>query len=203
MIPYYNVENGSMECELKKLLEFLRCEDTKVGSLIKDNDIIKINENLELKVLFVPGHTAGHCAFLEKNSKIGFFGDIDLSKLPYYGNIDANLMQFENSIDRLISLDFEVAITGHRGPFFGRENIKEELKKYKEILTRRDEEILTHFKEKKAVLLENLKGKHIIYKKYMFEEFEIIAELLMIQKHFDKFLEQGIIIPKEKGYVLK
>ena len=202
MIPYYNVENSPMGNELKKLLDYLRCEDTKVSKLITDNEIIKINENLELKILFTPGHTAGHCAFLETNSKIGFFGDIDLSKLPYYGNIDANLIQFENSIDRLISMDFEVVVTGHKGPFFGKAKIREELKKYKAILMRRDEEILTYFKEKKAVILDSLKGKHIMYKKYMFEEFEIIAELLMIQKHIDKFVEQGKIMPKEAGYIL-
>ena len=203
MISYYNVEDSPMENELKKLLEYLRCENTTINKLIKNNDSIKIDEDLELKVLFTPGHTAGHCAFLETNSKIGFFGDIDLSKLPYYGNIDANLMQFEKSIERLISMDFEVAVTGHKGPFFGKTNIREELKKYKEILMKRDEEILTHFNEKKVLLLENLKRKHLIYKKYLFEEFEITAELLMIQKHVDKFLEQGIIISKEKGYVLK
>ena len=202
MIPYYNVENSFMGSELRKLLDYLGCENTKVSNLINNDEIIKINENLELKILFTPGHTAGHCAFLELNSKIGFFGDIDLSKLPYYGNIDANLIQFKKSIDRLISIDFEMAITGHKGPFFGKVSIKEELKKYKEILKKRDEEILTHFKEKKVVLLENLKKKHIIYKKYIYEEFEIIAELLMIQKHIDEFVEQGIIIPKEAGYIL-
>ncbi len=203
MIPYYNVENDHMGSELRKLLDYLRCENTKINTLINDNEIIKIDENLELKVLFTPGHTAGHCAFIETNSKIGFFGDIDLSKLPYYGNIDANLMQFEKSIDKLASIDFESAVTGHKGPFFGKSDIKEELRRYKDILMKRDAEILTYFKEKKQIFIEDLKRKHIIYKKYMFEEFEIIAELLMIQKHIEKFLQKGMIATKEKGFILK
>jgi len=202
MIPYYNLEGTPVGNELLKLLEYLRCKDTKITKLIEDNDLIKINENLELKVLFTPGHTAGHCAFLEINSKTGFFGDIDLSKLPYYGNIDANLVQYEESIDKLASIDFDVALTGHKGPFFGTHLIKEELRKYKEILKNRDEEILGYFKESSRVVVEDLKNKHIIYKRYMFEEFELIAEILMIQKHVDKFVEQGILAPKENGYVL-
>ena len=202
MIPYYNVEDNPIGNDLLKLLEYLRCKDTKITKLINDNDLIKIDQNLELRVLFTPGHTAGHCAFLETNSKIGFFGDIDLAKFPYYGNIDANLVQFEESIDRLASIDFDVVITGHKGPFFGAKLIKEELSKYKAILKKRDDEILGFFQETSKVLLEELKNKHIIYKKYMFTDFEIIAELLMIQKHIDKFVEQGILSTKENGYIL-
>lgn len=202
MIHYYDVEGTPIGNDLLKLLEYLRCENTQITKLIKDNDLIRIDENLELRVLFTPGHTAGHCAFLETNSNIGFFGDIDLAKLPYYGNIDANLIQFEESIDRLASIDFDVVLTGHKGPFFGTQLIKEELSKYKVILKKRDDEILSYFKETSKVVLEDLKNKHIIYKKYMFEDFEIIAERIMIQKHIDKFLEHGILAPKENGYIL-
>ena len=34
------------------------------------------------------------------------------------------------------------------------------------------------------------------------EDFEIIAELLMIKKHLEKFLKQGIIAEEKAGFVL-
>ena len=84
----------------------------------------KIGEDL---VVFTPGHTAGHCGFYEMNSKIAFFGDMDLTRFPYYATIDSNLMDFERSIEKLKGIDIEIAILGHRDPVFGRNNIQKEL----------------------------------------------------------------------------
>ncbi|MCJ7648359.1 MAG: hypothetical protein MUP85_07080, partial [Candidatus Lokiarchaeota archaeon] len=145
---------------------------------------------------------AGHCAFYEPRSKIGFFGDIDLSKLPYYGNIDADLVKFEKSIDRMLKMEFDIAVTGHKGPITGRHIIKGELEKFRNILNQRDERILAFFNEHDPTTIEAFKKKNLIYKKYYYEEFEIIAELIMIRKHIDKFLSQGLIEKKNDGYVL-
>ena len=99
-------------------------------------------------------------------------------------------------------MDFDIVITGHKGPIMGSQAIKEELQKFRNILYQRDERILAQFNECTPKQIEALKDKNLIYKKYYFEEFEIIAELLMIQKHVDKFVMQEILIPKENGYIL-
>ncbi|MFX0000577.1 MAG: MBL fold metallo-hydrolase [Candidatus Hodarchaeota archaeon] len=205
MVPYYNVENTIVGDDLRKLIKAYRLKNIKIDYIIEDNQIIDIGNHLKLKILHTPGHTAGHCAFYEQNSKIAFFGDIDLTKYPYYGNIDANLLEFENSIERLKNLDIEIVITGHREVINGKNRIKEELEKFKSILRARDERILTHFSETKSPIRStDLKNKNIIYRKYtIFKDFELIAEVLMIQKHFDKFLENGLIISKNDGYILK
>lgn len=202
MIPYYQLKGTSIGEDLQKFFKLLKIQNTLIDKTIEEGDIFAISEDIQLKVLFTPGHTAGHCAFYEPYSKIGFLGDIDLSKLPYYGNIDADLSKFENSIDRLMKIEFDIVVTGHKGPIKGKKTIKEELEKFKNILYQRDEAILAHFNENNHTTIETLKGKNLIYKKYFFEEFEIIAELLMIQKHIDKFLKQDVLIPKKNGYVL-
>ena len=157
-----------------------------------------------MKILHTPGHTAGHCAIYEKNSKIAFLGDIDLTKYPYYGNIDASLIEFEKSIERLNNMDIEIAITGHRDPIYGRSEINEEFEKYKSILLQRDERILSHLTERsKPIKPIDLKNKNIIYRKYtIFKEFELLAEVLMIEKHFEKLNEKKIITIKNNGYIL-
>ena len=82
-------------------------------------------------------------------------------------------------------------------------NVKEELKKYKSIIYKRDDRILSQFSEIKPIMVNDFKGKNFIYKYYsMFKEYEIIAELIMIQKHFDKFLVQKLISPEENGFIL-
>ncbi|UCD02455.1 MAG: MBL fold metallo-hydrolase [Promethearchaeota archaeon] len=204
MVPYYNVENTIAGDELKSFLKTFLMRDIKVDYTIEDNQTIDIGEHLKLKILHTPGHTAGHCAFYEQNSKIAFFGDIDLTKYPYYGNIDASLTEFEKSIERLNNLDIETAITGHREVINGEKRIKEELEKYKSILLEREERILTYFSEtKNPIRPTDLKNKNIIYRKYTaFKDFELIAEVLMIEKHFDKFHRNELIITKGNGYIL-
>jgi len=202
MIPYYMVDGMSIGEDLKNLFTYLKIENTTIDKTVDEGDIFKISEDLRLHVLFTPGHTAGHCAFYEPRSKIGFFGDIDLSKLPYYGNIDADLANFENSISRLLNMEFDIVVTGHKGPIMGRQTIREELQKFRNILIQRDKRILAQFNEHKPITTETLKKKNLIYKKYFYEDFEIIAELIMIRKHIDKFLLQGLIEKKNDGYVL-
>ena len=203
MIPLYNVKNTPVEDELNSLIKLLRMQNIKVDTIIADNDIFKIGDQLKLKVLFTPGHTAGHCAYYELNSKIAFLGDIDLTRHPYYGNLDASLIKFEESIAKIKALDIETVVTGHRGIIEGKNKIDEEIDKYMSILQGRDERILAFFSERsRPIELDNLREKNIIYRKYTFKDFEIIAELLMIEKHLEKFLKEGIIAEKKRGYIL-
>jgi len=203
MIPLYNVRNTPIEDELKSLIKLLRMQNIKIDALIEDNDVFDIGDQLELKVLFTSGHTAGHCAFYELNSKIAFLGDIDLTRHPYYGNLDASLIEFEESLAKIKSLDINIVVTGHRGIIEGKKKINEEIEKYKMILLERGDRILTFFSESsRPIKLSEFKKSNIIYRKYSaFKDFEIIAELLMIEKHLEKFLKNGIISKTNKGYV--
>ena len=204
MIPLYNVKNTPIEDELKRLIVLLKMQNIKIDSLINEGDIFNIGEDLKLKVLFTPGHTAGHCAFYELKTKIAFLGDIDLSRYPYYGNIDANLEDFEKSIARIKNLDLNIVATGHRGVIEGKKTIAEEFEKYESIIKERDERILSYLSEReRPVRLDDLKNKNIIYRKYTaFKDFELIAEILMIEKHLEKFQNTGLITEENKGFLL-
>jgi len=202
IIPYYNVENTVAGDEFKKLLEIYQMKNVRISKTIEDNEIINIGNNLSLKIIFTPGHTAGHCGFYEMNSKIAFLGDIDLTRFPYYATIDSDLVDYENSIDKLKSLEIEIAVVGHRDPVFGSNNIRVELDKFKSIIFKRDERILSNLSERKPIRPIDLKGKNLIYKRYTYKNFEIISELVMIEKHFDKYLKNELIAIKDNGYIL-
>ncbi|MFX1525067.1 MAG: MBL fold metallo-hydrolase [Promethearchaeota archaeon] len=199
---YYKVENTEAGKQFSAMLGYYRMKDTQIGDTFKDNEIIKIDDNLALKVIFTPGHTAGHCAFYEINSKIAFLGDMDLTRFPYYATIDSNLMDFEQSIEKLKIIDIDIAILGHRDPVIGRHNVREELDNFKSIIIKRDDRILAKFSEKKPIKPLDMKGMNLIYKRYNFEIFEVISELVMIEKHFEKFLIEKKIAIKDGGYIL-
>jgi len=202
MLLYYNVENTVEGKEFSAIFGLYGMKNTHVSKYFKDDEIISIGDNLRLKVIFTPGHTAGHCGFYEMNSKIAFLGDMDLTRFPYYATIDSNLMEFENSIERLKTLDIEIAIVGHRDPVIGNSNIKNELTNFKSAIQKRDERILSNLFEKKPIHPMDLKGKNLIYKRYTYENFEVISEIVMIEKHFEKFLKENLITIKDDGYIL-
>ena len=156
-----------------------------------------------MEVIHTPGHTAGHCVFIENNSKIAFLADIDLTSFVFYAGIDSNLIDFEKSLDTLLDLDMEIAITSHLGVVKGSKEIKNALNNYYTVINKRNQRILSFFSEVKPLTVEDLKKKNIIYKYYSeLKDYEIIAEMIMLQKHFDKFLVQELIKPKDKGFIL-
>jgi hypothetical protein len=138
------------------------------------------------------------------NLKIAFLGDIDLTKHPYYGNLDASLVEFEESIAKIKNIDADIVVTGHRGIIEGRKKINEEIEKYKLILRERDQRILTLFSERSnPIRINEFRNKNIIYRKYSaFRDFELIAEVLMIEKHLEKFLKMNLISRKDDGFIL-
>lgn len=202
IMPYYNVKDKDAGNDFSKVLDFYGLKNTHIDECFNDNNIININEHLKIKVIFTPGHTAGHCAFYEINSKIAFFGDMDLTRFPYYATIDSNLMDFEQSIEKLKMFDIDIAILGHRDPVIGKNNVREELDNFKSVITKRDERILAKLSENKPINPLDLKGMNLIYRRYNFEIFEIISELVMIEKHFEKFLAENKIAIKDGGYIL-
>jgi glyoxylase-like metal-dependent hydrolase (beta-lactamase superfamily II) len=200
---YYGISNSPAEEESEWLMEGLKLENTKIDKVIEDNESIKVGNNYNIRVIHTPGHTAGHCAFLELNSKIAFLADIDLTNFVFYAGLDSNLIDFEESLDKLIDLDIRTAVTGHRGLIEGDKTIKEELGKYKSIIYKRDERILSLFSETTPKSIVDFKNRNLIYKYYsQFKEYEIIAEMIMIQKHFDKFIKNKLIEQKGNGYIL-
>jgi len=201
---FYGISNTLGEEEFNWLMEGLKLKNTKIDELIEDNQIIKVRNGFNIKVIYTPGHTAGHCAFLELKSKIAFLADIDLTNFVFYAGIDSSLMEFEDSLDKLSHIDIEMAATGHRSIIYGKKLIKEELNRYFSIIQKRDERILSCFSETNPKTVLDFKSQNLIYKYYsQFKEYEIIAEMIMIQKHIDKFLQKELIISKNNGYILR
>lgn len=202
MYDYYGIRNTPAEKLFRAFMEGFKIENTKVNQEINDNDIIKINNTLELEVIYAPGHCEGHCCFYENNTKTMFLADIDLSSFMFYGCKDSNLLDFEHSIERIKSYDMEIAISGHKGIISTKKKIIKELDRYLNIIHKRDARILENFSENKTIKIEDLLNKNLIYKKYNQAEieYELIAEKIMLEKHIEKFLKEEVITEGSDGY---
>ena len=204
MGPYYGLTKEITENLIEFFFKSFKMENTKVDKTIEHNEILNIN-NCRLRVIHTPGHTAGHCCFYEENTKIAFLADIDLTNFgPFYGCIDSSVIDFEESIEKLKNLDIEIAVSGHKGLYEGRNLIREELDKYKSKIIKYEENILSHLSEKNPIAIQDLMHKNLIYRKYgVGKDFEVIAEKIMIEKHFDKFLKNNTVEKLDNGYILR
>jgi glyoxylase-like metal-dependent hydrolase (beta-lactamase superfamily II) len=206
MYDYYFVNELLEQTELfDMILQGLRLKDTKVNQIIFDNQVIDFDDGFNLKVIHTPGHSAGHCCFIELKTRIAFFGDIDLSSFgPWYAAKDSSLVQFINSIKKIKEKDINIAVTSHKGIVTGKENIQRSLEKYLEKLSNREEQIISQLaNSQNGLSLADLTAQKIIYKRYSeYEVYERMAEKVMIKQHLEKLLGEGIIKKEEDKYIL-
>lgn len=205
MYEFYHVPEDATQRDLfETILQGLKLEDVSVNTQISDNDLLNINDKYQLRVIHTPGHTMGHCCFYEERSKIAFLADIDLSGLgPWYGCKDSDVIKFEESIDKMKKLDIEIAISSHKGIFHGSNEIQEKLQAYQEKIYERDEKILEMLSEKTPKDSKDLSRKNIVYPRYSeYEIYEILAERIMIESHFNKLRQEGKIRQKNDGFIL-
>ncbi|MBN1802542.1 MAG: MBL fold metallo-hydrolase [Candidatus Lokiarchaeota archaeon] len=205
-IRNYDVNGTPAEQSFKNyLFNSLEIKNSRIDAVFKDEDVFNNENDLSLKVIHTPGHSAGHCCFYETRSRTTFLGDIDLSKFgPWYGCLDSNLEDFIDSINRLEHLDMDACVAGHTGLTMGRKLIRQKLTQYKSIIYSREKKILEHLHEKRPMLPEDLMQKKIIYKKYhdFFYSYLLVAEKIMLQKHFEKLMSQKVILEENGGYLL-
>ncbi len=205
MYKFYCITPESPQKELfDTILQGLRLEDTPVDYSLSGEEILKIGDSYELQVIYTPGHTNGHCCFYEINSKIAFLADIDLSNLgPWYGCLDSDLIKFEESIEKVMALNIEIAISGHKGIFKGKKEIQNALQEFQSKIYERDDRVLESLSERRPKSSDDLSNLKIVYPRYSnYKIYEILAEKIMIESHLDKLLKENKIIKKDNGYVL-
>ena len=206
MSSYYFVEDNMEQLELySMILEGLHLQNTHIDILLEDNMFIDLGDGMQIKVIHSPGHTEGHCCFLEINSKIAFLADMDLSSFgPWYGGRDSSVISFEESIKKIEQLEIEIAITSHKGVITGKQEIQESLKRYKNIIYTRNDKILEELSETKPKSAKDFSEMNIIYAYYTdFKVYEVFVEEFMINYHFEYLFQKGLIEPKDTGYVLR
>jgi len=204
MNEFYGVTGTASESEFEEDFELLNMSNTKINEIFEDGAIYEIANNHKLKIIHTPGHSAGHCCFLELNSRVAFLADVDLTSFgPWYAGLDSSVEEFEESIKKLIDVDIDIAVTSHKGLFTEKALIKDKLNDFLSKIYERDELILEQLSEKTPKNVEDLSDNNIIYKYYSkYKNYEILAEQIMFRFHFEKFLKKNIIEPKDNGYIL-
>jgi glyoxylase-like metal-dependent hydrolase (beta-lactamase superfamily II) len=121
---------------------------------LHDGDTVSTGE-FTFRVIHTPGHANGHLCLYEPNKKILLSGDHILPKITpnislHPQSIDNPLGKYINSLKKIRSLDVELTLPGHNGPFTKLVSridfiIKHHARRNQEILTALQQETKTAY----------------------------------------------------------
>jgi glyoxylase-like metal-dependent hydrolase (beta-lactamase superfamily II) len=166
----------------------LKLKDCHIEEQIIDGSVLDYGRT-QLRVIHTPGHSAGHCSFLDQSSGILFSSDIDLSSFgPWYGCVDSDIADFISSIRKLMAMKAETVVTSHKGII--RDDIESKFEVFLEVIFQRERRIL-EFIERSRTLKEII-DRALIYGKFSEpREAYLQFESLMVKKHLEKLLREG------------
>ncbi|MBN1571890.1 MAG: MBL fold metallo-hydrolase [Deltaproteobacteria bacterium] len=154
--------------------------------------------NIVLKPIYTPGHTIDHYCLYEPKNKILFAFDYDLTRFgPWYGHRESDIVEFKDSIKRIMELDIEVFVSGHKGII--RDNIKGRLEEFLKKFDLNEKNIL-------ALLAEGPKTvEELVELAPIYGSFPYAEPLLrywegnMIGMHLDQLIEGGRVTKRNDG----
>jgi glyoxylase-like metal-dependent hydrolase (beta-lactamase superfamily II) len=181
---------GIMDSLLRSVFEL---RDSKVDLEFENGHVFDLGSK-KLEVIHTPGHSAGHCCFLIPSEKLIFLADIDLSSFgPWYGALDCDVDRFIESIQKLKEIEFEIAVSSHKGIVCGHETIKEKLDGFLNKIFEREKKLMEFLDKERTV--DEIVSQAIVYRKFpepkaVYESFERI----MIEKHLERLVKKNLIL---------
>ncbi|MBS4031118.1 MAG: MBL fold metallo-hydrolase [Clostridiales bacterium] len=187
MLHYTGFEHFT-EQEFSKIMPIIDYRESRIDGMFSDGELLDLGRT-KLRVIHTPGHSPGHCCFLDENSGILIGGDIDLTPFgPWYGHALSDVNEFERSMQKIIALGADRFISGHEEGYITHA-VTQRLKEYTAKIPARDAAIV-HALDK-PLSLQELSSQFIFYPhhpepKFFFQFFE----QTMLEKHLVRLEKQ-------------
>jgi glyoxylase-like metal-dependent hydrolase (beta-lactamase superfamily II) len=183
---------------VSKTMDF---RDMKVDNWFDAHSTIEIG-NIILEPIHTPGHTADHYCFYESKKKILFAFDYDLTSFgPWYGHRESDIGQFKDSIRRIMKLDIDIFVSGHKGVITN--DIKARLKKYLSKFDENESKVLNLLREGDKTL-DEMTQLAPIYGAFPYAQALLMYwEGNMIKMHLDDLVASGSVIKSDNDLFYK
>lgn len=91
-------------------------------------DEMPLGDGIVVRAIHAPGHSHDMTCYLEPNRGWLFSGDVYIASKTKYFRFDENIHQQIDSLERLLSLEFDTLMCSHRGPLAeGRRHLQNKL----------------------------------------------------------------------------
>lgn len=87
----------------------------QVDRILSDGDVLQVND-LEIQIFHTPGHSPGSISLLTRVGGLGLLIAGDTVWGGYHPKIGSDLDAWSDSLDRLLTLNFDVMTVGHHAP---------------------------------------------------------------------------------------
>lgn len=148
-----------------------------------------------VKIIFLhtPGHTKGFSCPYFPELGVAYVVDYDMTSFgPWYNGKDGNIEDFIESGKRLLTLDADTFITGHQKGTFTKQEFKQAMDKFLDIIYKRDETIEKYVRQ--GLTFEELTNIGIFYPQNVLEgSFLQTWERSGIRKHLHRL---GLTVPE-------
>lgn len=169
---------------------------TKKVSPIEEGQLLDFGHT-KAEVWHTPGHSAGHCCFWFPNEELLFCSDICLTKAgPWYGEHMASPFELKQSIDRILEFNPPRVISSHVGELIT--DVCPRLTEFKSRIDKREERIYRSLKSRPADI-HMLAAQNLVYRAHP-TAYVVFWEKLMLLKHLDSLIRQGLVDCAEGKY---
>ncbi len=165
-----------------------------VSGFLRDMEKISLGRR-EITTIHLPGHTSGHYGFWLEKDNVLFSGDIDLvDDGPFYGCYCSDVSDLIASVQRIKEIDPGIIVSAHR--YVLKENIREQLDRYIQIIFEREEKIMDLLIEPHNV--DRLAMYRLIFPQKRAKSY-LLYEKIAIIKHLHHLINTGRIKETEPG----
>ena len=173
----------------------------KTSRFLENGQVLHLG-SVTVEVIHTPGHTPGHLAFFFREQGILFMGDYDLTSFgPWYGDLAANIEEIIASVNRLKAVPAKLWFTSHEKGIL-KEAPPELWSKYLRVIEKREQKLIELLEKPRS--FEDIVKACIIYHKprepKMFFE---LGERLLMAKHLERLMNQGVLISENNLYIHK
>jgi glyoxylase-like metal-dependent hydrolase (beta-lactamase superfamily II) len=185
----------------KKFIKVANLVPCPVHKEFKADEVLDFGR-VKLRVIHTPGHTPGHCSFYQEQTGVLFTADIDLTRFgPWYAHTCSNLTDFIASIKKCMDINPPVILSGHKGII--KENIKERLQAYMDVILTREARVINHLKES-PLTLDQLSYKNIFYDDAQTgsDPFMRLLEKMAVYVHLQRLMELGEVKQQEDVFYI-
>lgn len=185
------LENEGLNGSDWNRLNLKNCEPFSNSEKFQFNDI-------NIKMIDLPGHSPGHKGFFFEDSKVLFIGDLGfgLTFGGWYGYTNCNINLFLKSLEVLIDMTsnelIDTVVPSHKEPVSGKEKIIKGLTNIKRSINEREKVILEFIKKHKELNFEKLVDQSFIFKNQIGKQREVwkYFERTHILNHLLKLKEE-------------
>ncbi len=181
----------------RMLVEHFALQPRPVHRELKDGELLDFG-HVRLRVMHTPGHTPGHCSFLDEESGILFSADIELSPLgPWYAHLCSDIDDYLQSIQKCMDLRPSMIIAGHNGIVEG--DLPAKFLAYRDRILRKEEKILASLDN--PATLEELSTRHsFLSPKLDFGPYKPYFNKHGVYKHLQRLIKLGMVKQQDDYY---